>query len=225
MLNGTDVTRSWLPLVLVGGVVLLILLKVGFGSDVSSIFALVIAMVVGAFAAVVIGKMINNEIDLALLVSEDNGNASLSRFQFLIFTFVIAASYFLLVTYRLATSKGDGLANLPEIPNGVLGPIGISGGSYVISKGIQKSAEGQTPGVLRVDIVANGAGYSAETVVQFVGGGGSGASAKVEVDANGAITKVIIDNSGAGYTSAPQVTFKDPHIPPGSGATATAVLG
>lgn len=38
-----------------------------------------------------------------------------------------------------AVSPGD--LKLPDIPSGVLGLLGISGGSYVLSKGIQKTAE------------------------------------------------------------------------------------
>jgi hypothetical protein len=57
--------------------------------------------------------------------------ASLSRLQLLIFTFVIAGLY-------LALSLQAG--QLVPIPNGVLGLLGISGGSFVVSKGIQANA-------------------------------------------------------------------------------------
>ena len=54
--------------------------------------------------------------------------ASLSRLQMLIFTFVIAGLYL-----TLCLEAGTFL----EIPSQVLGLLGISGGSYVVSKGIQ----------------------------------------------------------------------------------------
>lgn len=59
------------------------------------------------------------------------GKASLSRFQMLIFTFVIAGLYL-----TLCLEAGS----LIDIPNQVLGLIGISGGTLVISKGIQANS-------------------------------------------------------------------------------------
>lgn len=71
-------------------------------------------------------------IDLSGLISEPNGDASMSRFQLLIFTFVIAASLFLIVA-----TKSD----FPNpIPNGILVLLGISSSSYLVSKGIQHSS-------------------------------------------------------------------------------------
>jgi hypothetical protein len=98
------------------------------------ILASLLTVLLGLFAAVVLAKMVCGPIDLTLLVSEDNGSASMSRFQFLIFTFVIGASYLLLAS----TANGTILV---DVPNGVLGLLGISGGSYVASKVVQKAAE------------------------------------------------------------------------------------
>lgn len=56
--------------------------------------------------------------------------ASLSRLQFLIFTFVIAGLYL-----TLCLEAGE----LIDIPNQVLGLLGISRGSNVLPKGIQAS--------------------------------------------------------------------------------------
>ena len=63
-----------------------------------------------------------------------SGKASLSRFQFLIFTFVIAMSFILIVV-------GNSPLAFPEVPSGVFALLGVSGGSYVVSKAIQKSGE------------------------------------------------------------------------------------
>jgi hypothetical protein len=60
-----------------------------------------------------------------------SGKASVARFQLLLFTFVIAGLY-------LTLSLEAGY--LIEIPNQVLGLLGISGASYVVSKGIQQQA-------------------------------------------------------------------------------------
>lgn len=89
---------------------------------------------------VVLWKILRGDIDLKNLISEDNGMASMSRFQFLIFTFVIATGFLLLLLHSLNTSTVPGF---PELDAGVLGLLGISGGSYVVSKGIQKSGESE----------------------------------------------------------------------------------
>jgi hypothetical protein len=98
------------------------------------ILASLLTVLLGLFGAVVLAKMVCGPIDLRLLISESDGSASMSRFQFLIFTFVIAASYLLLASTATGTS-------LVDVPNGVLGLLGISGGSYVASKVVQKAAE------------------------------------------------------------------------------------
>jgi hypothetical protein len=185
------------------------------------ITALLVVFLAGA-GAVVLAKMLWDEIDLSKLISEANGDASMSRFQFLIFTFVIAGSYFLMVVWSL-TATGGGV-NLPNIPPGVLGLIGISGGSYLVSKGIQKTAEaGAGSSVTAVTIAAGGTGYSPATKVAF-SGGGTGTTGTLTVS-NGAVTGVTITAGGSGYLVAPTVTFTDPGTPPGSGAAATATIG
>ena len=88
-------------------------------------------------ASVISYKMIvggPNGIDLRYLISEENGQASLSRFQFLVFTFVIAMGLLVL------TLKGTGF---PQIDSSVFGLLGISGGSYVASKITQRAADGK----------------------------------------------------------------------------------
>jgi hypothetical protein len=83
--------------------------------------------------------MIRGSIDLQYVISEEDGSASISRLQLLIFTLVIALSYFLLV---ICGSKGTSCAVvLPDIPSGVLALLGISGGNYLLSKGVQKTWE------------------------------------------------------------------------------------
>jgi hypothetical protein len=72
------------------------------------------------------------KISLSKLVSEANGDASMSRLQFLIFTFVISVSLFLIVV-----GNKNGPAFPSDIPPAVLALLGISAGSYLVSKGIQ----------------------------------------------------------------------------------------
>ena len=92
---------------------------------------------IGLFGLVIIWLVIRGKIDLSELLSEPTGQASLSRFQFLIFTFVIALSLFLII---VAKPQPD----FPGIPGGILALLGISGGSYVVAKGI--AVGGAKPG-------------------------------------------------------------------------------
>jgi hypothetical protein len=92
----------------------------------------VVVVFIGLLGLVVLWKIFDNTINLKFLISETDGQASMSRFQFLVFTFVIAMSFFLI------TVSGS---KLPQVPEGVWALLGISGGSYVIAKGIQKSGE------------------------------------------------------------------------------------
>jgi hypothetical protein len=108
-----------------------------------------IVVFIGALALLVLIKLW--KVDLSGLVSEPGdtpapgapapgapppvataaGKASISRLQLLLFTFVIAGLYLI-----LCLEAGQFI----EIPNQVLGLLGISGGSYVISKGIQMNS-------------------------------------------------------------------------------------
>jgi hypothetical protein len=95
----------------------------------------------GILGIAVLYYIFTQRIDLSKLLSETNGDASMSRFQLLIFTFVIAASLFLIV------ASPNPPAFPKEIPNGVLILLGISASSYLVSKGIQfSSPEGITGG-------------------------------------------------------------------------------
>jgi uncharacterized BrkB/YihY/UPF0761 family membrane protein len=95
----------------------------------------VVTVLIGAFALAIIYKIIKGDIDLMYLIAGVDGDASLSRFQFLVFTFVIALGLFLIILS----------ANPPTfpaaIPGGILALLGISGGSYVTSKAVDASAK------------------------------------------------------------------------------------
>jgi hypothetical protein len=86
--------------------------------------------IIGLIAAVVVYYLWVGKIDLTNLLS-DKPDASLSRFQFLVFTFVIGLSY-LVITLSTGT--------LPDA-SGALGLLGISAAGYAVGKGIQKSAD------------------------------------------------------------------------------------
>jgi len=93
----------------------------------------IITVLIAAFALAIIYKMIRGDINLMYLISGTDGDASLSRFQFLIFTFVIALGLFLII---LSASP----PSFPAIPGGILALLGISGGSYVTSKAVDANA-------------------------------------------------------------------------------------
>jgi uncharacterized BrkB/YihY/UPF0761 family membrane protein len=101
-------------------------------------FGIMIAAFLGVLGLALIWLMVTGKIDLKTLISEPKnpdgtgGDASMSRFQFLIFTFVI--SFCLL--YVIFQSQ-----SFPEIPASILGLLGISGGTYAISKGIQTARD------------------------------------------------------------------------------------
>jgi hypothetical protein len=89
----------------------------------------------GLIGIAILYYVFTGRIDLSGLISEPNGDASMSRFQLLVFTFVIAASLFLIIA-----SAGPPPAFPEKIPNGILVLLGISASSYLVSKGIQQSS-------------------------------------------------------------------------------------
>jgi len=119
-----------------------------------------IALVVLLFTAFRAWRIIllisQGKIDLSQLLSEPSGDASMSRFQLLIFTFVIALSFFLVVVGNGTASSADPSCHTcpafpAQIPGSVLALLGISATSYLVSKGIQFStpqgATGRPPDV------------------------------------------------------------------------------
>ncbi len=103
-----------------------------------SVLGLVIGWILTAFigflAVMILIKIWKGDIDINYLISDENGWASLSRFQFLVFTFVVAMSLFYLIVANTPPKY-------PLIPKEILALLGISGGSYVLSKGIQTSRD------------------------------------------------------------------------------------
>src|SRR5436309_1479495 len=90
---------------------------------------------VGLIGIAVLWQIYDGTIDLSRLISEANGDASMARFQFLVFTFVISLSLFLVIV-----SGKNGKPAFPDsIPGGILTLLGISGSSYAVGKAIQFS--------------------------------------------------------------------------------------
>jgi hypothetical protein len=100
----------------------------GVGSFVLSVCGYIICGFLGVLAATIIIWIWRGKMDLGNLLNEGNGQASMSRFQLLIFTFVIAISLFELV-------EKSPTASFPDIPQGVLTLLGISASTYAVGKG------------------------------------------------------------------------------------------
>ena len=102
----------------------------------ANILTIVLAIVVLGFFAIILWKVMNNDININQIISEPDGKASLSRFQLLLFTFVVVGLFFIF------SLKANAFVNIPE---GVLILIGISGGSFVVSKAVGKAKNGAAP--------------------------------------------------------------------------------
>ena len=113
---------------------------------ISAAVAIAIALVIVAFALIVAWKLLRGQIDLTYLLAEPPAapvpgvaatpagppKASISRFQFLIFTFVIAGVYLVLCLQA---------GRFVEIPENVILLLGVSGTSYAASRGISAAAQ------------------------------------------------------------------------------------
>jgi hypothetical protein len=84
-------------------------------------------VIMGLLCVMLLIKMWRNEINLCSMLEEANGQASMSRFQLLIFTLVVAVGLFLSILHTLT---------LPDIPNSILILLGISASTYAAGKGI-----------------------------------------------------------------------------------------
>jgi uncharacterized BrkB/YihY/UPF0761 family membrane protein len=102
----------------------------------TTVIGWVLTALIAVIASVIIWLILSGKIDLTKLLEEPTTNkASLSRLQFLIFTFVIALSLFLVIV-------GDGPPHFPkEIPAGIFALLGISGGTYAVAKGVDANKD------------------------------------------------------------------------------------
>ena len=78
--------------------------------------------------------------------------------------------------------------------------------------------------VSSVLIKDGGSGYNETPLVTFVGGGGSGATAKAFLG-NGVIKKIEIITPGEGYFSAPQIQFEGTQLASGKKPVVSVILG
>jgi hypothetical protein len=76
-------------------------------------------------------EILMGKINLSEMLDELSGGASMSRFQLLIFTIVVAFSFFIIVVKNADTGA------FPDIPRNVLILLGLSASTYGVSKGLQ----------------------------------------------------------------------------------------
>lgn len=131
-----DKRLDWIPVASLGlAVVVALLLYIKGGDPMQHLKVLagyVALILLFFFGLMILVAMVRGQIDLSKLISEQDGTASISRFQLLVFTLVIALS----MIFMLASTS-----SFPELPNQALILLGISASTYGVSKGIQKSAE------------------------------------------------------------------------------------
>jgi hypothetical protein len=89
------------------------------------------------FWFVILLGIASGEIVIDTILSESGGGASMSRFQLLIFTFVIALSLFFIVA--------NNPKQFPSVPTDILTLLGISATTYGVSKGIQAANPDMKP--------------------------------------------------------------------------------
>src|SRR6202171_1945829 len=100
--------------------------------NISEIMGIALASFLIICGLAIVWMITQGKIDLSRLISEPTGDASMSRFQLLIFTFTVAFSFFVIVA-------GNNPPKFPEVPNGVLALLGIGAGAYAVSSGIHYS--------------------------------------------------------------------------------------
>jgi hypothetical protein len=139
MANDEGKEKWFLPL-FGGMVVVTVALAIIIGIYVSGDAALKLKLAIGygslvlvfLYGFAVLAAIASDKIDISELLEEETGGASTSRFQLVIFTFVIGLSFVLIVA---TTGK------FPDLPANVLALLGISATTYGVSKGIQAGAQ------------------------------------------------------------------------------------
>lgn len=101
------------------------------------VLAILFLLLMGALCVLLLKLMWTGKIDLSRILDEENGGASMSRFQLLLFTLVVCVGLFLYILNHMS---------LPDIPASILTLLGISASTYAAGKGIQFSRESGVTG-------------------------------------------------------------------------------
>lgn len=133
-----DNLRKWIPaLSLVLTVLVGAILYAKGGDAVENLKLLAgytILILIFFYGLMVLFAMADGTINLKHLVSEQDGTASMARFQLLIFTFVIGLTFLLIVI-------GSTPPRFPSVPKEVLILLGISASTYGAGKAIQSTMD------------------------------------------------------------------------------------
>jgi hypothetical protein len=121
----------------------------------------------------------------------------------------------------IVTNRGSGYKSIPRVaissaPSGGLTAVGVA---IMISDIVDCNGTASDK-VQGVQIINSGYGYTVAPSISFIGGGGSGAEAVVEI-ADGAVGIITLTNGGSGYASTPAVIIDPPGV--GIGTTSKAV--
>lgn len=132
--RGQSIADSLLPAIALTLAIIVALIAYFLGSGsamdrLKVITGYLILILVFFYGLMVLIAMVTKTIDLKYLVSEADGSASMSRFQLLIFTFVIALSLFMIVV-------GSTPPKFPEVPTAILTLLGISATTYAAGKAL-----------------------------------------------------------------------------------------
>jgi hypothetical protein len=175
-------------------------------------------VIVDLLALAIVVQIARGAIDISLLLSEPGGGASLSRFQLLIFTYVIGLSLFWITI-------SSGRPAFPEVTAGMLSLLGISASTYAVSKGLQMS--GGDDGKVTVSLDRGHAVLTAGqslTLTAMVGGSDSSVLWSVAPQ----IGSLAFSGSQAIYTAPAQIaapaTVMITAAVPGTSASATATV-
>jgi len=117
------------------------------------------------------------------------------------------------------TNRGRGYTSIPNVvfSSAPAGGVTATGISTMISDIVD--CNGVTSNKVQGVLITNsGLGYTVTPSISFIGGGGSGTTATVEI-ANGIVGIISVTNGGSGYVLSPTVTVSSPGI----GTTAIAV--
>jgi len=158
----------WASLVLAVVVAFIIAIWVPGNPDRKIVYAIEYGALVITFlfGFMVLAAIASGKIDISTLLEEKgsaDGGASMSRFQLLIFTFVVAISLLVIVV------SGTPPAFPANIPSGVLTLLGISASTYAVSKGIQIGSKNNGD----TDSSIHGGGVTHTTVVAPPQAGGT----------------------------------------------------
>lgn len=134
-MDWVKLVRDMMIVLFIGLGQLVLLNYIGSLMDIRMVMEWIVVLFIGLVGLITLYRLASGNIDLRYLLSEENTHASMSRFQLLIFTFIISVSLFLII---ISKTPPDFPASIPQE---ILWLLGISGGSYVLAKGIQSNKE------------------------------------------------------------------------------------